>query len=78
MPARIVIQMKRTAVVVRLVDAAVVHPVGIGPNQRVVSVVDHRHWKAAGETGDARKATSRASGDWDAKKLIEREAGSRS
>ncbi len=41
------------AAVVGLVDAAVVDAVGIGPDQRVVSVVDHGDGKSAGEAGDA-------------------------
>jgi len=58
--ARIMVQMKRSASVVRLVDAAVVDPVWIRSDQRVVSIVDHGDGKTARETGDAGKRPAQA------------------
>ena len=51
--ARIFAEVNRTAVVIRLIDARVVHAIRIGSNQRIVPVVDHGHGKSAGDMGDA-------------------------
>lgn len=48
-------QVQRGSVVIRLIDAAVIHAVRIGPDQRVVAVVDHGHGKTAGEARNAGK-----------------------
>ena len=45
--------MERAAVVVRLVNAAVVDSIRICSDERVVAIVDHGDGEAGGEAGDA-------------------------
>ena len=56
--ARVLVQAKRAATVIGFVDAGVIDPVGIGPNQRIVSVVDHGDGETTGKMTDARKRPS--------------------
>ena len=56
--ARVLVQAKWAAAVIGFVDAGIIDPVGIGPNQRIVSVVDHGDRETTGKMTDARKRPS--------------------
>jgi len=51
--ARIVVQMQGSAIIVGFIDTAVVDPVGIRSDQRIVSIVDHGNRETARKSGDA-------------------------